>query len=75
LPDPADGALIEPLTEREQEVLVLLSQRLTNAEIAQRLVISLPTVKSHTAHIYAKLDVGDRRAAVERARALGLLSP
>ncbi len=67
--------LIEPLTEREQEVLTLLAERLTNDEIAQRLVISLATVKSHTAHIYAKLDVGDRRAAVARARHTGLLPP
>jgi LuxR family maltose regulon positive regulatory protein len=67
--------LIETLSEREQEVLNLLAERLTNDEIAQRLVISLATVKSHTAHIYAKLDVGDRRAAVARARSIGLLPP
>jgi LuxR family maltose regulon positive regulatory protein len=72
----ADGAepeMIEPLTEREREVLDLLAQRLTNQEIARHLVVSLPTVKTHTAHIYAKLGAAGRRDAVARARRLGLL--
>jgi LuxR family transcriptional regulator, maltose regulon positive regulatory protein len=70
---PGVQPLIEPLTERELEVLALLAQRLTNAEICQRLVISLPTVKSHTSNLYSKLGVSSRQEAVARARALGIL--
>jgi LuxR family maltose regulon positive regulatory protein len=69
----ATGRLAEPLTEREMEVLFLLEERLTNQEIAQRLVIALPTVKRHTSNIYAKLDVPNRRAAVARAQELAIL--
>jgi LuxR family maltose regulon positive regulatory protein len=69
LPSP----LIEPLTPREIEVLQLLSEGLTNPEIAQQLFISLPTVKSHTRNIFGKLGVHKRREAVNRARQLGIL--
>jgi LuxR family maltose regulon positive regulatory protein len=65
--------LVEPLSDRELEVLHLLADGLTNAEIAQRLVISLPTVKSHTRSIYGKLGVHSRKQAVARARELGIL--
>jgi len=65
--------LVELLTAREIDVLGLLAQGLTNAEIGRQLVISLPTVKSHTRNLYAKLDVHTRREAVTRARELGLL--
>jgi LuxR family maltose regulon positive regulatory protein len=61
------------LTGRELEVLYLLADGLSNAEIGQRLVISLPTVKSHTRNIYGKLGVHSRRAAVVRARRLDIL--
>lgn len=67
--------LIEPLTDREMQVLGCLSERLSNAEIAQRLFISLPTVKSHMRNIYGKLGVHNRKEAVTRARELGILSP
>jgi LuxR family transcriptional regulator, maltose regulon positive regulatory protein len=70
---PGVQPLIEPLTERELEVLALLAERLSNAEICQRLVISLPTVKSHTSNLYSKLGVSSRKEAVARARALGIL--
>jgi LuxR family maltose regulon positive regulatory protein len=72
---PRDPAypLVEPLSGREMEVLQLLAGGLTNAEIAQRLTISLPTVKSHTRNIYGKLNVHGRRQAVARARSLNLL--
>jgi len=65
--------LVEPLSERELEVLELLSEGLSNREIGGRLYISLPTVKSHTRNIYGKLGVHSRREAVARARALGML--
>jgi len=74
-PPAQQAALIEPLTDREIEVLQCLAEGLSNAEIAQRLFISLPTVKSHTRNIYGKLDVHDRKAAVAQARALGILPP
>ena len=67
------GALIEPLSGRELEVLRLLSEGLSNAEIAGRLYISLSTVKSHTANIFGKLGVKNRTQAVHLARTLNLL--
>jgi len=67
------SSLVEPLSDREIQVLELLADRLSNAEIAQRLFISLPTVKSHTRNIYGKLGVHNRKEAVVRARALGIL--
>ena len=65
--------LPDPLTEREMEVLELLADRYTNKEIARQLIVSHHTVRNHTASIYDKLQVSDRRAAVARAHALGLL--
>jgi LuxR family maltose regulon positive regulatory protein len=67
------SALIEPLSDRELEVLGLIATGLTNPEIAQQLVISLPTVKSHTRNLYGKLGVHSRKQAVQRAKALGIL--
>ncbi len=65
---------IDPLTRREREILALLAdQRLSNQDIAQRLVLSARTVKWYTHQIYEKLDVNDRSQAVTRARKLGLL--
>jgi LuxR family maltose regulon positive regulatory protein len=66
--------LIEPLSERELEVLQLIAEGLTNPEIASRLFLSLNTVKVHTRNIYGKLGVHSRTQAVARARALGVLS-
>jgi LuxR family maltose regulon positive regulatory protein len=65
--------LIEPLSEREIEVLQLIAEGLTNQEIANRLYLSLNTVKAHTRNIYGKLDVHHRTGAVARARSLGIL--
>jgi LuxR family maltose regulon positive regulatory protein len=67
--------LVEPLSERELEVLQLIADGLTNQEIASRLFLSLNTVKVHTRNIYGKLGVNNRTGAVARARALGILSP
>jgi LuxR family transcriptional regulator, maltose regulon positive regulatory protein len=63
---------IEPLSERELEVLRLLRTELTGPEIARELVVSLHTVRTHTSNIYNKLGVDKRRAAVRRAEDLGL---
>jgi len=71
-PAPA-AALVEPLTDREIEILELLAQRFSAKEIAQRLIITERTVNRHTANIYQKLAVNNRRAAVAAARALGIL--
>ena len=65
--------LIEPLTPREREVLALLSQHLTNREIAEQLVVASSTVKTHTLNIYGKLGVNSRDQAVSRAKELGLI--
>ena len=75
LPDSYPQSLVEPLTEREIEVLCLIAEGLSNREIARRLFISPSTVKRHTSKIYGKLDVHSRTQAVARARALGILSP
>ena len=65
--------LVEPLTDRELEVLALLARRMSSKEIAQALIISPLTVKRHTSNIYSKLQVGGRREAVAKAALLGLL--
>lgn len=68
VPAPSDG-----LSEREIEVLRLLATELTGPEIAQRLYVSLNTLRTHTKHIFTKLDVNTRRAAVRRATERDLL--
>jgi LuxR family maltose regulon positive regulatory protein len=65
--------LVEPLSERELDVLGLIAEGLSNREIAERLFISLHTVKWHTGNIYGKLGVKSRTQAVARARTFGLL--
>jgi LuxR family maltose regulon positive regulatory protein len=67
------GALVDPLSDRELEVLRLLASELSGPEIARHLVVSLNTVRTHTKNIYAKLGVGSRREAVRRADQLELL--
>jgi LuxR family maltose regulon positive regulatory protein len=67
------NGLIEPLSDREIEVLQLIALGLTNQDIATRLFLSLHTVKAHTRNIYSKLAVHTRTEAVARARALGIL--
>jgi LuxR family maltose regulon positive regulatory protein len=65
--------MIEPLSERELEVLRLVAQGLTNNEISQRLVLALSTIKGHNLRIFGKLQAQNRSEAVRRARELGLL--
>ena len=65
--------LIEPLSQRELEVLRLFKTELSGPEIARELVIALSTVRTHTKSIYSKLNVNNRRAAVKRAAELGLI--
>jgi LuxR family maltose regulon positive regulatory protein len=69
----SDSPLVEPLSEREIEVLELMAEGLTYQGIAEQLYISPHTVKTHSRNIYAKLDVGNRTLAVAKARTLGIL--
>jgi LuxR family maltose regulon positive regulatory protein len=70
---PAGDELVEPLSEREIEVLQLIAEGLTNQEIAERLYLSLNTIKVHTRNIYGKLGVNNRTQALAKGRSLGLL--
>ncbi len=72
-PAPTGGGADEELSEREREVLRLLATELSGPEIAGHLYISVNTLRTHTKHIFSKLDVNTRRAAVRRAAELGLL--
>ncbi len=65
--------LLEPLSHREIEVLEQLARGLSNREIAQQLIISMDTVKTHTSNIYSKLGVHNRTQAVIKAKALGVI--
>jgi LuxR family transcriptional regulator, maltose regulon positive regulatory protein len=67
------STLIEPLSERELEVLKLLGTELSGPEIADRLSVSLNTLRTHTKNIYSKLGVSNRRSAIRRAEEIGLL--
>jgi LuxR family maltose regulon positive regulatory protein len=71
---PASQRLVEPLSERELEVLRLLGSDLDGPDIARELTVSLNTLRTHTKSIYAKLGVNSRRAAVRQAAELNLLS-
>ena len=70
---PTSQPLMEPLSERELDVLRLFKTELSGPEIARQLVIGLSTVRTHTKSIYNKLGVNSRRAAVRRAEELGLI--
>jgi LuxR family transcriptional regulator, maltose regulon positive regulatory protein len=66
-------ASVEPLTERELEVLRYIAEGMSNYDIATRMFVGVSTVKTHINHLYGKLDVKSRTQAVARARALNLL--
>jgi LuxR family maltose regulon positive regulatory protein len=65
--------LVEPLSQRELDILRLFKTELSGPEIAQELVVALSTVRTHTKSIYSKLNVNSRRAAVKRGIELGLI--
>jgi len=67
---PVTPAMVEPLSERERDVLRLLRTDLSGPEIARELMVSLNTLRTHTNNIYIKLEVNNRRAAVRRAEEL-----
>ena len=72
-PQVDQSGLIEPLSDREVEVLQLIAKGLTNQEISNRLFLSMHTVKTHTRNIYSKLGAHHRAEAVAKARAFGIL--
>lgn len=72
IPRASAADLFPELTQREQEVLTLLAQECSNAEIAARLDLSTKTVRNHVSNIFTKLQVADRVQAVLRAREAGL---
>ncbi len=69
----SDGTWIEPLSDRELEVLQLIAQGFSRREIASQLVLSFNTVKTHARNIFSKLGVNNQMQAVGKARGLGLL--
>ena len=72
-PAPTAQPLVEPLSQRELEVLQLIAQGLSNREICERLFLALDTVKGHNRRICGKLSVQRRTEAVEKARSLNIL--
>jgi LuxR family maltose regulon positive regulatory protein len=66
--------LVEPLSDRELEVLQLIAGGLSNGQIGEKLYIAQGTVKRHITNLYGKLEVQSRTQAVARAREIGLLS-
>ncbi len=71
----SEPSLDDLLTPREREILTLIAKGFTNSEIAERLTLSINTVKTHRLHVYQKLDLHDRAALVDYALRRGLLRP
>jgi LuxR family maltose regulon positive regulatory protein len=67
--------LIDPLTERELEVLLMIAEGHSNQDVAEKMVVTVGTVKAHISHIYRKLDVRSRTQAILKADQLNLLKP
>jgi LuxR family maltose regulon positive regulatory protein len=74
LPLAKTQGLVDPLSERELDVLRLLRSDLSGPDIARELMVSLNTLRTHTKNIYMKLGVNNRRAALRRAEELDLSS-
>jgi len=70
---PQPGALLDPLTPRELEIMRLIGKGYSNPEIASELVVTINTIKKHTSNIYSKLGVRSRTQAIARAHELNLL--
>jgi LuxR family maltose regulon positive regulatory protein len=73
VPSPRIQPLVEPLSERELEILQLVAEGLTNPQIAERLILSVGTVKAHLHNIYGKLEVSGRTQAIARAQDIDLI--
>ena len=73
LPRSTSPTLLEPLSDREMEVLMLLPTKMTAAEMAEKLIVAKSTIDTHIKHIYSKLGVNRRMEAIQRAKELGLL--
>ncbi len=73
--EPRDAAVLDVLTEREREVLVLMAQGLSNSEVARKLFLSEATVKTHVGRVLSKLELRDRVQAVVLAYETGLVRP
>ncbi len=71
--EPIPVMLVEPLSEREKQVLRLLATELTGPEIARELVVAISTLRTHTQQIYRKLGVTNRQGAIKAARTLGII--
>lgn len=71
---PLTQELIEPLSERELEILRLVATGFSNSQLAEKLIVTVGTIKKHLNNIYGKLGVASRTQAIARGRELGLLA-
>ncbi|WP_416673251.1 response regulator transcription factor [Egbenema bharatensis] len=74
-PDWLNRQGVEALTDREQQILELIAQGLSNTQISEQLVLSPKTVKNHITHIFSKMQVKSRAAAIVQAREAGFGTP
>lgn len=71
---PSSANLVETLSEREREILQLVANGLSNSQLADKLIVTVGTIKKHLNNIYGKLGVASRTQAIARGRELGLLA-